>query len=308
VTAGWSAAVTRGRALLRRTVGPVGAVDLIDAPSWEECRRRLAGTSYGTHLPDDADRCAAAHAVHDAAVWQLRVLAGWLPPGGSGLARLAVAPFEIANIEHHLGRLAGGPDTTPFELGALSIVWPRLTTASTTAEVRTALARSAWGDPGGHDRATIALGLRVAWARRTMASAAVARPWALGAMAVLVAREQYVFGRTIADPTARDIDRALGARWRSATSIDELVQARPDAAAWPLRDLHGPADLWQAELEVVRRVADDAGSLARSSGRGRNTVVAIMAMLLVDAWRAAAAIEGAGSGRIGREVLGAAVA
>ena len=308
MTAGWVAAAARGRALLHRTVGPAQAAELLDASSWDDVRQRLAMTSYGRDLDAAADRRAARHAAYAIAVWQLRVLAGWLPPGGSGLARVAAAPFEISNIEHHLVHLAGGTSPTPLELGSLAVAWPSVATTTTPAHVRSALVRSAWGDPGGSDRATIAVGLRVAWARRAIRASDLTRPWALGAMAILIAREHFVFERSIADETAHALDRSLGTRWRTATRIDELRDAVPDEAAWPLRIIEGPADLWRSELELVRRVQVDATPIARSGRRGRSAVIAIMALLLVDAWRIGAAIEGAGSGAIGREVLGATVA
>jgi hypothetical protein len=304
MTAGWVAAATRGRALLGRTVGPTEAADIVEAPSWNEARRRLTQTTYGSDLTPDADRRDAVHAAHATTVWQLRVLAGWLPPGGSGLARLAVAPFEISNIERHLAGLAGGTATTPFELGSLSVAWPRVATTATSAEARSALAHSAWGDPGGDDRTAVSVGLRVAWARRVLTQAASARPWAMGAMAILVAREHFVFERPITDATARDLDHALGTRWRTAKRIVDLADAVPDAAAWPLRDIDQPEELWRSELEFIRRVGTDAAPVAGCGRHGRATVVAIMALLLVDAWRIGAAIEGAGSGDFGRGAVG----
>jgi hypothetical protein len=47
-------------------------------------------------------------------------------------------------------------------------------------------------------------------------------------------------------------------------------------------------------VAVVSRVSDDANKIAESGRNGRNTVAAVMALLLVDLWRVAAAIEAAG--------------
>ncbi|RLE22598.1 MAG: hypothetical protein DRJ50_07380, partial [Actinobacteria bacterium] len=166
MTAGWVAAATRGRSLLKRTVGPEGARSLAEADSWPAARAQLATTIYGTELEANSDRRSARRAAAITTVWQLRVLAGWLPPASGGLARLFVAPMEIGNIEHHVATIVGREPTTPLPLGSLGVAWPAVARATSLEQVRHVLSRSPWGDPGSNDPAVLGFGLRVSWARR----------------------------------------------------------------------------------------------------------------------------------------------
>ena len=303
MSAGWVAATVRSRALLRRAPGPIVAGELIDAASWSDARAAIAETAYGAELPAGADPDVARRVVAAAAVWQLRVLAGWLPPGGAGLVRVAVAPFEIANIGRHLAHLEGAAPIEPIELGTLGTAWPNIASCSSAAEVRSLLRRSAWGDPGGSTRPEIELGLRAAWAHRVRRVTTIGRPWAVGALAVLAARERFAFDRRIAWRTQREIERVLGARWPDATTIDSFVEAIPREARWPFAGVAGASDLWRTELAVLGRIETDATEAARGAGHGPDIVAAVIALLLVDVWRSIAAIEAVGCAAVGREVL-----
>jgi hypothetical protein len=314
VTAGWVAASTRGRSLLHRTIGADTARTLATADSWHEARAQLATSMYGASLPADADRRTARAVSSEATVWQLRVLAGWLPPASSGLARTFAAPVEIADIDRHLARLdrvgnptirSGGVDVPqPVPLGSLATAWPRVARATTLDQVRNALARSPWGDPGGTDRATIGVALRVAWGRRLVRQAPVTTDWVHGAAAVLIARERFLFGREIPEIPARTLDQLLGTTWRRASSVDSLADDLPRSASWSLAAAGSSADgLWQSELAVIRRVGDDATTIVGSGRNGRDTVAAVMALLLVDLWRVVAAIESAGRAFVPAEVF-----
>lgn len=296
MTAGWVAASTRGSALVRRLVGTTGARELAGTDTWSETRALLSTTFYGAEMPADADREAARRTATTATTWQLRVLAGWLPVGTSGLARLFAAPIEIANIEAHLAGLAGPNTSTPLSLGSLAVAWPRVATATSPEQVRTVLTHSAWGDPGGADPVTVAVGLRVAWARRLIRQVPEAASWAKGGLAVLIARELYAFNRDIAPPTGRELDLLVGNRWRRATTVSELARLMPESAAWALAEVASPSDLWQAEVDVARRVTADATALTGARRFTKDTVAAMMALLLVDLWRVTAAIELAGRG------------
>lgn len=308
MTAGWVAACTRGRALLGRTVGIDGARSIAAAPTWSDARSMLGATAYGKDLPDDADRAVARRSATAATVWQFRVLAGWLPPVSTGLARLAIAPIEIANIEGHLARLLGSSTGSAVPLGSLAVAWPRVAASQSDAEVRAILARSAWGDPGGSDPVSVAVGLRVAWARRTLHAVRIARPWAFGALALIVARELLVFERQIPAVVAHEVDRVLTHRWRSATSLPDLVDRLPDGARWVLADVDDPAELWRAELALIRRVVVDATPVATTGHHTADTVAAISALIVVDLWRITAAIEAVGAGESTLEVFDAVAA
>ena len=81
--------------------------------------------------------------------------------------RALAAWFELQNIDARLAALAGdGREPQPFVLGALATAWPMIERARSIEELASALADSAWGDPGGRSPAELALGLRVVWARR----------------------------------------------------------------------------------------------------------------------------------------------
>jgi hypothetical protein len=308
VTAGWVAASTRGRSLLHRAIGIDSARALATTDSWQTARSQLATTVYGASLPPDADRRTARALSSEATIWQLRVLAGWLPPASSGLARTFAAPLEIGDIDRHLARLDGAGETTgstggtprrPVPLGSLATAWPRVQRATTVDQVRSALARSPWGDPGGNDRATIVFGLRVAWGRRLVRQAPVTTEWVRGAAAVLIAREHFLFGRDITEIPGRTLDQLLGTRWRRASSAATLADNLAASASWALVPADFTSDpsaagLWLSELAVIRRVSTDAMKIVDSGRNGRDTVAAVMALLLVDLWSVTAAIESAG--------------
>lgn len=294
MSAGWVAATTRGRALARRLVGPDGASELATSGSWPDARRALAATFYGTDLRADADRPAAGRHAVEATIWQLRVLAGWLPPGQNVLARLFAGPMEIANIERHLALLEGRHLNPPIRLGSLAVAWPRVASARSSEQVRGALATSVWGDPAGTDRTTIALNLRLAWARRLASRVPEAAAWSRGGAAVLIAREQFGFGRSIGKPTGRVVDGLLGRHWRDASSVSSLADRLPKSASWPLDDVDDASGLWRAEIAVGKRVSDDARRHASSGGYDKTAVTGVMALLLVDLWRVLGAIEVAG--------------
>ena len=144
VTAGWVAGTVHGQALLHRSVGLVGARAIAESASWPVARGELNATPYDAHLTDDADRDAAHRCAATATLWHLRVLAGWLPPGATGLARLAAGRFEISNIEGRIARVSGAPDAPsiePLPLASLATAWPRVAIATSADQVRAAIAR-----------------------------------------------------------------------------------------------------------------------------------------------------------------------
>lgn len=305
MTAAWVAVSVRGRRVVRRTTNPGLARGLVEVASWDDAVALLGRSSYREQLGGRHDRDAVRRAVLEATVWRLRVLAGWLPAGQSSLARLFAAPIEIGNIEQRIAELGRAPGSPTVQLGALSVVSHRLPGITSLEALRQVLARSAWGDPGGDDPATLAFGLRVAWARRLAGGPPIARPWARAGAAVLLARERFGFERPIALPTRRDLDVLLGTRWHSASGIDELRSSMPESARDAFRDVRGPDDLWRAEAAVERRVAADADRTIESGRYGPDVAAAVFAALLVDTWRALAGVEGAATGSTGSEVLDA---
>jgi len=306
MTAGWVAASTRGRALLARTIGADVASSIAAADSWPSARDHLRNTIYGVELPSTADRRCARRSAATATAWQLRVLAGWLPPASSGLVRAFAAPIEIANIQNHVAQLttAAAP-APPIPLGTLSVAWAAVAKQRSAEQVRAVLARSPWGDPGGTDVSTVVLGLRVAWARRLARQAPVAAAWARGGAALLVARERFAFDRAIPEVTGRELDRLLGTLWRHVSTTSELIDRLPKSVRWVFADVATSEDLWLAEITLLRRVSADGERIATGARNGRNVLAAIMALLLVDLWRVDAAIETAGRTPLVTEVFDA---
>ena len=290
---------------MTRTDPAVRSASRAAAGGWHDARTRLLTTTYGTELSPTADRASARRTARQATLWQIRVLASWLPPANGRLAHLAAAPFEISNVEQHLSRLAGQPIDDPMPLGSLSAAWNRVRLATSPEQVRSELARSTWRDPGGVDRAAITIGLRVAWGRRVATQVPDARAWAHGGLASLIAGERFVFDRDINEATSRELDRLFGTPWRQAVDIADLADRLPFSANWVLAGIETASDLWRCETAVLHRVVHDAEPIATSGAPTRRAVAAILALLLVDLWRVSASIEAAGRGPASTEVLDA---
>jgi hypothetical protein len=305
MTTGWVAAALRGRSLTAQLLGPHGQRQLASAPSWPSALEMLAATVYGKELAPDADRAATQLAAANSTAWQLRVLAGWVPPSGRSIVRVAAAPLEILNVEQHLRQLSGGDQRAPILLGSLASAWPRIERCTTPETVREALAVSVWSDPGGSASSDITLGMRTAWVRRAVRHVPPATSWALGYLAMLAARELYSFDREIAATTGRHVDRLLGQSWRRAATLAEFRDGLAPAAVWPLAEVESADDLWRGEVAVHRRVATDAARLAARNRFDQRVVVGIVGLLMSDLYGVLAAVETAGRGGQAVEVFDA---
>jgi hypothetical protein len=292
---GWVAGSVRARLLLDRALGLEQARALAASPSLDRALGLLAGSAYGRTRPAEAGLAAAERAIAETVLWHARVLAGWLPPDGAGLVRTLAAWFELANVEDRLAYLGGGPSRAPFALGGLAAAGTGPEQAIGVAELRAALASSPWGDPGSDDPAAIRLALRIAWTRRALATVPEAATWALGAVGLLLARELLLAGRS-AEQLAALQPPLPSTAWDVATTVATLREALPEAAGWPLAGLAGPNDLWRGEVAWRRRVEQEAGRLARGPELGRGTVVGAIALMALDGWRAAAALQSAARG------------
>lgn len=294
MTARWVAATVRARAARSRRVGPSAVRDLARCPDLQDALVRLAAGPYGHDVRPGQDLAGAQHAVSATFVWNLRVLAGWLPREGAGMLRVLAGWAEIANTDTLLASLAGEAPSATYELGSLSTAWPRLATLSTPGALRAELAASAWGDPGTDDIPGIQLGMRLSWAGRVAALAPATRAWATGAVALLVAHE-LLRGST-ATAAIPAVTRVLGPRAAGAGSIEELRRGLPPAAARLIGDAPTLQTLWLAEAAWWSQVEDDARALTRSSRFGPDHVLATVALLAVDAWRVRGALELASRG------------
>jgi hypothetical protein len=285
----------RARHLISRCAGRDQARSLAGLGSLDEALSVLSGTAYGRLLRPAMGLAEAQRAVAATALWHARVLAGWLPSAALRAVRALAGWFELANIEERVRYLGGHDVPAPFELGALGTVWPLVAEAQSADEVRGHLAGSPWGDPATAEVAELSLALRFAWARRVLAAVDDAGPWAVGAVALLVARELLVAGR----PGQVIADRrppGIGTAWVTAGSLGALRDALPPRARWALEGLDEPRELWRAEAAWWRRVEEDGGRLLRDPHMGRATVVGCLALLGADARRVAGALESAARG------------
>lgn len=304
LTPGWVAGSIRARAMLSRRIGRPEAFAIAERRSLEAALSGLVPTPYGRTVREHSDLEAAQHAIAATTLWHVRVLAGWVPPRALEPIRALAAWFEIANVDGRLAYLAGGGTQPPFALGGLVTAWPQLEGAQSGAELRARLAASAWGDPGGDGPAAIRTGMRFAWARRVLRSVPEGTQWAAGGVALLLARELLLAGRP-AGELERQRPPGVGAGWTGAQGVGDLHDALPAAAAWVLEGVDEPQELWRAEAAWWRRVEQDAERLAYGGQLGRAIIIAAIALLAVDGWRTAGALEVAarGGGRAPMEVF-----
>jgi hypothetical protein len=296
VSAGWVAATVRARAMARRRIGLAGARRLAAAPSLDAALAELVGTPYGHDVRVDHTLAQAQWAVAATLLWDLRVLAGWLPRDGADRLRVLAGWFELANVDELHRAMVGIPAERPFVLGSLGTAWNRLRSARSPDELRQVLAASPWGDPGAATPAAVGLGLRTAWAERVVAAVPPAESWATGAVALLVARERLVVGRRLPDGAATSVRRLLGASALDVVSFPGLATALGGRARWAVRGVDRPEALWQAEARWWARVESDAFTLLHRPRSGLAPVVGAVAATAVDAWRVRAALESAARG------------
>ncbi|MFG2123693.1 hypothetical protein [Streptomyces sp. NPDC048710] len=298
MSAGWVAGAVRAKALVNRYPGADGAREIAACASLDDALQRMAATPYSRYVRTAVGLSEAQRAVTATLLWHLRVLAGWLPRGGARLLVPLAAGFEIANVASRLraqdDRPAQAPE--PYRLGALEMAWRSLEHAGTPAELRAALAASPWGDPGGDTPWALITGMRMAAARRTAVAVPPARRWAEGRAVLLIARELFVYQRSLSRPVRRDAARLLGARAPSAASYQEFREGLPATARWVVADVAEPGGLWRAEAGWWRTVQHDGAVMLRGGRGGPRVVVGAVAVLSVDAWRVRAALESAARG------------
>jgi len=291
----WTAGVTRARLLLSRAIGPEHASEVAASRSLGDGLGALAGSAYGERVRAGQELAAAQRGVVETLLWHLRILAGWLPAAGAALVRAVAGWFELVNIDARLAALASdGREPRPFVLGTLATAWNAAEHARTVEEVARAVAGSAWAVPPGTSPAELALGLRVAWARRVHESAPEAADWVAGAGALLVARELLVV-RSGEHAAQLLLYPGIDQQVLAANTLPELRGALGPRAGWALSDIAEPAELWRAELAWWDRVEDDAHALLRRID-DEAVVLAAVALLAVDAQRTARALASAARG------------
>lgn len=297
MSAGWVAGSLRGRALARRAVGPEVAERVAREETLAAALQALSDSTYGHRLQQRMNLETAERAVAETALWHLRVLAGWLPPGGVEVVRAVAAWFEAADLEELAVAIATGvaPAFPARPLGSLVTVRGRAERATSLAGLRRVLAHSEWGDPGDDELAAILLGIRIGWARILLQAFPKHRGWGGGALAIAAANALF---HSPAGFPAIDSKRVpeLGGAWGDAEDIAGFAARLPATAAWALRELSDPRDLWRAERDWWLRVESDAAELLRRASSGRPAVVAAAVTLLADCWHVRTALARAARG------------
>ncbi len=291
MTASWAAGATRARALVRRRVGSACARRIATCGSVREAVALLGDTPYGHDVRRGQTLAEAQWAVLATLLWHLRVLAGWLPREGGQMIRVLARWFELANVDELICRFTGGEAEPEFVLGSLGTEWQRLRLCGSPAEVRAALATSPWGDPGGASPREIQLGMRLAWAEGVVETVPRARPWALGATALLLARTHLAEGARLAGRARGRCRVLVGDGALDAPSIREMAERLPRAARWVLQEIEDPRELSRGEECWWQRVEDEGRDLLTGAGFTASPVLGSVAVLAADARRVRAALE-----------------
>ena len=298
MTAAWVASAVRARAMSRRRLGRAATAALARRTSLDLALDELTATPYGHDVKPGQSLAEAQHAVAATTLWHLRVLAGWVPRGDAQFLRVLAGGFEIANVDEILRSFAGRTTEPPFRLGSLATAWPYLRSVSTVAELREALGRSAWGDPGSDVPSTIRISLRLTWALRVALTIPDARAWAAGAAALTVAREVLDGGRHLTPSQLRTAVPLLGTAWHDARTYAELRATLPLDARWTLAGVDSAAQMWRSEEAWWDRVASDGSALLHRPLAGPAPLIGAAAVLAADAWHVRAALELAARGGV----------
>jgi len=307
VSSSWVAGVVRAKALARRRLGAAGARAVATSPGLTEALAALVSSSYGHDVRSGHSLGAAQHAVAASLLWNMRVLAGWLPRGHVDVVRLFAAGFEVANLDEHLSTLQhastpqGVSTDPPYSLGTLDTSWSRLSSTTAITGIAEVLETSRWQLHGCRTPRELALGLRLAWADAVVAGLPEAAGWARAGAALLVLKEVALEDRTLTEPLALRASSVLGPAFVGAVSSrpGDLAGLRgdlPSGARWVFDGIDQIQDLWRGEAAWWHRVEQDGFALLRGSGYDRKPVVGALAVLAVDAWRVRAALETAARG------------
>ncbi|MEV4701813.1 hypothetical protein [Actinoplanes sp. NPDC049316] len=291
--AGDVAGAVRARALARRRLGPASARRIAGLPGPDAAVAELATTPYGRYVRRDDTPAEAENGIARTVLWHLRVLAGWQSRSAAAPVRLLAAAFELANLDEHVRRLDGGPAMPPWNLGALAVAWPQLARTGTRAELRAALRRSPWGDPGSDSPWALTVVPRLAWLHRVSARVPEAAEWAYGAALLLQAREQVVARHPLDDPAAAHVRALTGAATLGAVSLTDLVARADRRARWAVAGVDDPQDLWRAEARWWARLDADGLALLHGMRFGGAVAIGCTAVLAADAWRVRAALAAA---------------
>ena len=303
VASDWVAATVRARSMARRRAGHALIGRVAAAGNLATAGSLLEETAYAQRLRPDMTLRGAQRSTRQTVLWEIRVLAGWVPPGGTALLRAAAAEYELENILALERRLSGRPlpPTEPFELGSLATAWPRVREADSLGELQDQLRRSPWGLPEANPAAVLAA-VRL---RRLMAAAPEAADAAARTCAVLAARTRLVGGTEPPPRMVSLLRPVLGTEWAAARTVSQLREALPGRLRPVLDAVQGPADLWRAEASVPVLNEGDGFRLLRGGTPGPGVVAGAVLVLGADAWRLRAALAAAAGEDSSSEVLNA---
>lgn len=298
-TGSWVAASVRARGMARGRLGPGGIHSVLTSPDRSSGLAVAAASMYsGAVEKDRGDPSGLEHEIGAAVLWRLRVLAGWMPPGGSRVLRGVAAYFERENILRHARALGQGQprpdDSGDYVLDGLATCWPAASRTQNEAELRSVLAASPWGDPGATDVAGLADTLSLAAWRRLVAVAPATRSWARDAVVLLVARARVIENATPSDRQRALASPLIGRGWSSASDLDALRASLVPSARRALEPAQEPDDLWLAEAALVARIDADATRMLRTDRPGPEVVLGAAAALMIDGWRLRAALTAVG--------------
>lgn len=296
----WNAGALRGRLLGLHRLGGDACRDLARSDSFADALSTLRDGPYGHDVEADMTLRAAQWATAATPLWNLRVLAGWLPPSGAEEVRVLAGWWEALDVESLLARLEGAPALPPYDLGRLDTAWDRLRSAESAGVVRQRMAASPWLDPGAEDPGSIVTWLRISWAQRVYDEIGVAARLASARAALVVAQDMFVDAGTLAERRARGL-RLLGVAWPDAEDLASLRDRLPRDAAWILEGISAPTDLWRAEVRWWRTLDAEARGWLSHPGSGTEAVLGAFGVLLADARRVQAALELAARGASGEE-------
>ena len=211
------------------------------------------------------------------------------------MLRIAMAWFEILNLEARLRPADRAPAVPMFEMGSLAST-PGGAESVTTGNVVERLRTTWWGAPSNDSLWAIGLAMRSRLVDRASSGLPGARAWAAGAAALIVAREQVIAGHRLPPDVRHNLAHTLGQPALEADTVDSLRERLPERAKWVLHNVTSPQDLWRAESGWWTRIETDGRELLRRSSFGPEPVVGAVAVMAADAWRVRAALHAAALG------------
>lgn len=227
MSAGWVAVSVRAGSMTRSCLDRDRARALAASPKLQSALAALNATQYRHQVQAGQTLAQAQRAVTSTLLWNLRVLAGWAPRHGVTVLRALAGEAEISNVVDHLQRLAGSEAPPPYQLGGLATTWPRLSRTASSGEVRSVLATSPWGDPGGSTPDEVGMSMRASLYDRLVGTAPATAPWAAGATLLLVAREVLGERRGLPSPARLWASRVIGTAALPAPTVAGLRASAP---------------------------------------------------------------------------------